>query len=186
LPLTVCQQNNLDAVYRAIEYRRDEDAARAKTISIFSDWAQGTYGSESDTDIFIICPRATDGTTILEGNDTRLVNVLAELGQSRGIMVFKATLDYARQGIPIYLNAFTPPWVTIQPLDERAVYVFDKDTMYKQRCSLWDIQDRDGQLICSLSTTNRALVLPHNAFTSRPPGHIFFSQNFSVSSCVYL
>ena len=101
-------------------------------------------------------------------------------------MVFKATLDYARKGIPINLEAFTPPWVTVQPLGKKAIYVFDKDTMYKQRCSLRNVQDHDGNHICSLSTINREVVLPRNAFASRPPEHTFFSQKYSVSRTAYL
>lgn len=150
-------------------------------LSVFGDWTRGTYGSQSDTDMFIICPRATDGTAVLEGNDTRLANFLAELGKSQGVMVFTATLDYARKGVPINLEAFTPPWVAVQPLGGRAVYLFDKDTMYKQSCALRDIYDRDGLRICTVSTTNRGTVLPHDAFASRPPAHVFFSQKLSVS-----
>lgn len=121
-----------------------------------------------------------------EDNNIRLMDFLAEVGQLQGVMIFKATLDYAREGIPINLEAFTPPWVTVQPLDERAVYLFDKDTMYKERYSLRDVQDRDGHHICKLSTTNRAVVLPRDAFKSRPPDQIFFNQKSSVSRIVHL
>lgn len=121
-----------------------------------------------------------------EGNNTRLMGSLAELAKSQGVMVFKATLDYARKGIPINLEAFTPPWTIIQPQDERGVYVFDKDTTYRQHCSLRDVQDHDGQHICTLSTTDRGVVLPRNAFASRPPDQIFFNQKVGVSRIMYL
>ena len=172
---------NLDAIYQAIEYGGDEDAIRTKTLSVLADWAQGIYGSGSDTDVFVICPRRTDGSVILEGNDTRLMDFLAELGQSQGVMVFKARLDYARKGMPINIEAFTPPWVTIQPLGERTVQVLDKDTMYRQCCRLKDIYDHDGRRVCTVSAANREVVLPSNAFTSRPPDHVFFNQKFDVS-----
>ena len=103
------------------------------------------------------------------------------------MMVFKATLDYARKGIPINLETFAPPWVaaqSAQPLDERAVYVFDKDTVYKQHCSLRDVQDHDGQHICTSSAVDREAILPRNAFTSRPPDQIFFDRKFSVGRIV--
>jgi hypothetical protein len=100
-------------------------------------------------------------------------------------MVFKATLDYARKGMPINLEAFTPPWVGIQPASERAVQVFDKDTMYKESCTLRDIYDHDGQRICTVSTTNKRVVLPANAVISRPPDHVFFGQKFTVSVLVH-
>jgi len=134
--------------------------------------------------MFIICPRRTDGTVVLEGNDTRLVDFLVELGRSQGVMVLKATLEYARKGLPINLEAFAPPWVVIQPLGERAIQVFDKDTMYKQSCTLKDIHDHGGQHICTVSTTNKGVVLPADAFTSRPPDHIFFNQKYIVSVLV--
>ena len=109
------------------------------------------------------------------------MDFLAQLGQSQGVMVFKATLDYARKGMPINMEAFTPPWVTIQPLGERAVQVFDKDTMCRQCCTLRDIYDHDGQHICTVSTANRGVVLPVNALTSRPPDHVFSNQKSTVS-----
>lgn len=99
-------------------------------------------------------------------------------------MVLKATLDYARKGLPINLEPFNPPWVTIQPLGETAVHVFDKDTTYKQHCTLRDICDHDGQCICAVSTTDKGVVLPADAFTSRPPDHVFFNQKFTVSIVV--
>jgi len=178
------KQIDLDGVYQSIEYGGDEDATRAEALSVLTKWARGTYGFGPDTDMFVICPRRTDGTVVLEGNDTRLVDFLVELGQSQGVMVLKATLDYARMGLPINLEAFTPPWVVIQPLGERAIQVFDKDTMYKQRCTLRDIHDHGGQPICTVSTTNKEVVLPADAFTSRPPDHVFFSQRFIVSVLV--
>ena len=153
---------------------------------MFADWTRGTYGSEPDTDIVIICPRATDGTVMLEGNDTRLMNFLAEPGGSQGVMVFEATLDYARKGMPINLEAFTPPWVTIQPLGERTVYIFDKDTMYKQHCVLRNIYDCDGHHICTVSTAKKRAILPRNALTSQPPDHVFFNQKFIVSILVHV
>ena len=110
-----------------------------------------------------------------------LMDFLAELGQSQGVMVFKAILNYSRKGIPINLEALGPPWMTTQPLDERATYVFDRDTIYDQHCSLRDIQDSDGQHVCTLSTTNGGAVLPRNAFTSRLPNQVFFNQKSSVS-----
>jgi hypothetical protein len=119
-------------------------------------------------------------------NDIRLMDFLAELGRSQGVMVFKATLDYARKGIPINLEAFIPPWATVQPLDERAVYAFDKDTMYKQRCLLRDVQDHSGQRVCTLSTIDREAILPRNVFTSRSPNQIFFNQRLGVSRIVYV
>ena len=121
---------------------------------------------------------------MLEGNDTRLVDFLAELGKSQGVMVLKATLEYARKGLPINLEAFTPQWVVIQPLGERAVQIFDKDTMYKQSCILRNICDRDGQHICTASTTSKGVVLPADAFTSRPPDHVFFNRKPIVSVLV--
>lgn len=136
--------------------------------------------------MFIVCPRTTDGTVISEGSDIRLMDSLVELGQSQGVMVLKATLDYARKGMPINLEALVPPWVKVQPLGGRAAYVFDKDTMYKQHCSLRDIQGHDGQHICTSSTMDRWAILPRNAFASRPPDQIFFNQKFSVSRIVYL
>lgn len=121
---------------------------------------------------------------MLEDNGSRLMDFFVELGQSQGVMVFKASLEYARKGLPIYLEAFAPSRVTVQPLDGGAVHVFDKDTMYKQHCLLKDVQDRDGQHICTVSTTNSEVVLPRNAFTSRPPDKTFFNQKFSVSRVV--
>jgi len=134
--------------------------------------------------MFIICPRRTDGTATLEGNDARLMDFLAEPGQSQGVMVLKATLEYARKGLPINLEAFTPPWVVIHPLGETAVQVFDKDTMYKQSCTLKDICDHNGQHICTISTTNKGVILPADAFASRPPDHTFFNRKFIVSVLV--
>jgi len=110
------------------------------------------------------------------------MDFLAELGQSQGVMVCKATLEYARKGMAINLEAFAPPWVTLQPLGERAVHIFDKDTMYKECCALTDIYDHSGQHICTVSPTNRGVVLPRNAFTSRPPNHVFFNKKFAVST----
>ena len=155
-------------------------------LSVFADWSRGTYGSGSDTDIFIVCPRVAGGTAVLEGNGTRLMNILAKPGRSQDVMVFKAILDYTRKGIPIYLEAFTPPRVIIQPLGKRAIYVFDKDLMYEQHFSLRDVRDHDGQQICTVSTTNRGVILPSNALTSRPPDRISFDQKFSVSGIVQL
>ena len=175
------EQIDLDAIYQTIEYGGDEGAARAKAISVLADWTRGTYGLGPDTDMFIICPRRTDGTVVLEGNDTHLVDFLTEPGRSQGVMVLMATLDYARKGLPINLEAFTPPWVVIQPLGERAIQVFDKDTMYRQSCTLMNIRDRNGQHICTVSSTNKGIVLPADAFTSRPPDHVFFNQKFIVS-----
>lgn len=121
-----------------------------------------------------------------EGNIIRLMDFLAEVGQSQGVMVFKATLEYARKGIPINLEAFSPPQVIVQSPDERAIYLFDKDTMYKEHCLLRDVQDRGGHHICKLSTTDRAVVLPRDAFTLRPPDQSFFNQKFSVSRILHL
>jgi hypothetical protein len=111
---------DLNSIYHAIEYGGNEDEIKSKTLSVFADWSHGTYGSGPDTDIFILCPRTTEGTVVLEGNHKRLM------------MVFKAALKYSREGMPIHLEAFTPPWVTNRPLGERAAYLFDKNTMYKQ------------------------------------------------------
>ena len=171
---------DLDAIYHAIEYE-DEAETKSKALSVFAGWAQGTYGSEPDTDIFIVCPRTTDGTVVLESNHGRLMDSLAKLGEPQGVAVFKATLEYTRKGIPINLEAFTPQWVTIKPLGERSFYLFDKDTMYKEECTLKDIHDIHGQLVCSAFTANKSTVLPPNAFTSQPPNHTFFNHRPRVS-----
>lgn len=178
------KQIDLDAIYQTIEYGGDEGATRAGGLSVLTNWARGTYGLGPDTDMFIICPRRTDGTVVLEGNDARLMDFLAELGQSQGVMVLKATLEYARKGVPINLEAFTPPWVIIHPLCERTFQVFDKDTMYKESCTLRDIRDHNGQHICTVSTTSKGIILPADAFTSRPPDHVFFNQEPKVSMFV--
>ena len=178
----------LDAISLAIEHRENEDVTRSETISLLSGWARGTYGSGSDTDMFIICPRTTDGTAILEGNYARVFDFFAKLGEPQGVLVFEATLEYTRKGMSINLEAFTPPWVTIQPLGEKTVYVFDKDTMYKQQCTLKNVCDPHGRRICAASTTNKELVFPRDAFTSRPPNHTFFKPRFRVSElpiCVH-
>lgn len=136
--------------------------------------------------MFILCPRTTDGTVVLEGNYERHIDFLAKLGESQDILVFKATLEYVRKGMPIYLEAFTPQWVGMRPLGERAIYLFDKDTMYKQQLMLKDISDPHGRLICMVSDANKEAVFPSDAFTSRPPNHIFFNQRFRVSIVVHL
>lgn len=50
----------------------DEDATRINTLSVFTDWARGAYGSEPDTDAFIICPWRANG-------NVRLMDFLVEL-----------------------------------------------------------------------------------------------------------
>lgn len=101
------------------------------------------------------------------------------------MLAFGATLEYIRKGMPIKMEAFSPPWVTIHPLGERAVYVFDKDTMSEQQCTLKDVKDYHGRRICTIYTTKKELVLPRDAFTSRPPNHTFFNT-FRVSGTAYL
>jgi len=49
----------LNATYRAIEYERDEDVIKTEAPSFFVNWSGGSYGSESNTDTFIVCPRTT-------------------------------------------------------------------------------------------------------------------------------
>jgi hypothetical protein len=176
----------LDAISHAIERGENEDATKSETLSVFAGWVQGTYGSGSDTDMFTICPRSTDGTVMLGGNYTRVLDFFAKLGESRGVLAFEATLEYTRKGVPINLEAFTPPWVAIQPLGNRAVYVFDKDTMYKQQSTLKNIYDPRGRRVCAVSTTNESAVLPRDAFTSRPPNDTLFNPRFRVSKIVLL
>ena len=77
------------------------------------------------------------------------MHFFVELWESQGAALFKTTLDYAQKGIPINLEC-----VTVQPLDERGVYVFDKNTVYKQQCSLRDIQDHGRR-------TRRELTIPY-------------------------
>lgn len=150
-------------------------------LSVFADWTRGGYGLEPDTDMIVICPRRTDETAVLEGNDVRLMDFLAGPGQLQGVTVLRATLYYARKGMPLNLEPYVPPWVTIPPLGEAAVQVFDKDTMYKEHCTLKEIRDHHGQHICTVSAANKGIVIPANAITSRPPDHSFFNQKFTVS-----
>lgn len=177
---------NIEAIAHAIEHGENEDATRSKTISLFAGWVQGAYGSGPDTNMFIIVPRTTDGTVMLEGNYTRVLDFFANLGESQGVSVLEATLEYIRKGMPINLEAFTLPWVTIGPLGERTLYVFDKDTMYKQRCTLKNVCDPNGRRVCAVSTTNKGAIFPRNAFTSRPPNHTFFNPRFLVSRIAHL
>lgn len=172
---------NLDDIYQTIEHGENEGATRSETLSVFARWAQGAYGSGPDTDMFIICPRTTDGTVMLEGNYARVLDSFAKRGEPQGVLVFEATLEYTRKGLPINMGAFTPPWVTAKPLSKRAVYVFDKDTMIKQQSILKNVRDLRGRRLCAVSATNEGAVLPRNAFTSRPPDHTLFSQRFRVS-----
>ena len=184
--LTVRWQANLDAISYAVERGENEDSTRSETLSVFANWAQGIYGSGSDTDIFIICPRTTDGTVMLEGSYERLLNFFGKLGESQGVLVFEATLEYIRMGMAFNLEAFTPPWVTIRPSNQRAVYVFDKDTMYQQQCMLRNVYNIYGHRVCAASTANKGAVLPRDAFTSRPPDHIFFNERVRVSGIAHL
>ena len=177
---------HLDAISHAIEHGRNEDTIRSETLSVFAGWAQGAYGSGSDTDLFILCPRTTDGTVMLEGNYERISDFFAQLGESPGVLVLKATLIYVRKGVPIHLEAFSPPWVVTQPLGRRAVYLFDKDTIFEQRCTLRDVYDPYGHRICAVSTTNKSAVFPHDAFSSRPPDHTFFKPIAPVSGIAHL
>ena len=172
---------NLDAIYQTIEHGEDDDATRPETLSVFAGWAQGTYGSGPDTDLFIICPRTTDGTVILENNYTRVSDFFAKHGEPHGVLAFEATLEYTRKGLPINMEAFTPPWVSTKPTSKKAVYVFDKDTMFKQQSILKNVRDSRGRRMCAVSATNEYAILPPNAFTSRPPNHTLFNQRFRVS-----
>jgi hypothetical protein len=96
-------------------------------------------------------------------------------------MVFKATLEYVRKGMPINLEPFAQSWVATRPFGDRAIYVFDKDTMYGQKCTLKDIHDLHGRPICTASTANKGAVFPRDAFTLQPPDHVFFNQRCLVS-----
>ena len=169
---------NLDAVYHAIEDGEDKDSTKSKALSVFGSWARGTYGSRPDTDMYIICPRTTDGTNTLEGNCSRLMDFFTSLGEApQGIMVLKATLEYVRKGMPINLEPFTPPL----PSDKNTTYIFDKDTACEQQCILKNIYDSRGRLICAISALNMGAVLPRNAFASQLADHTRFNQRCLVS-----
>lgn len=170
---TTHQQVNIDAICRAFELRHD-DAAKEIALSVFADWCKGIYGSRSDTDMFAVCPTAED-------NVTRLVDFLAGLGESQGVIVFKASLDFVRRGLPVNLRVLPLPELSTQPYDQRAIYAFDNDTTFEQRYSLRDVQDRTGQRVCASSITNKQIVLPRNAFISRSPDHVSFNPTLSVS-----
>lgn len=116
---------------------------------------------------------------------TRLVDFLAELAEPQGVLVFKASLDYIRRGLPINLRALPLPAVSTQPHDLRAIYAFDKDTTFEQLYSLRNVQDRAGQRVCGSSITNEEIVLPRNAFASRLPDHVSFNPKLSVSRAVH-
>jgi len=70
IALSACHSPHIDrpalnTTCRAIDYERDEDAIKTKALSFFANWSGGSYGSESNTDTFIVCPRATAMTPFM-------------------------------------------------------------------------------------------------------------------------
>ena len=159
---------HLEAISHAIEQGENEDAIKSKTLPVFTGWAQGAYGSGFDTDLFILCPRTTDGKVMLEDNYDRAWGFLLPLGASQGVLVLEATLKYSRKGL------------------ERPVKMLDKDTIFEQRYTLKDVRDTYDNIICAVSTTNKSAVFPHNFLDSRPLDDTHSEEVASVSGIAHL
>lgn len=171
----------LGAVSLAVEHGTYDDAAKFETLTLFSNWVQGAYGSGPDTDLFVFCPGTTNKTVTLQDNHTRVLNFFTELAESRGVLVFEAALEYTREGLAMNLAPFVPTKETVGPGGESAYYVFDKDTMHTERYELKNVHDPRGRPICAASTAEKAAVFPPNPFTSRPPNCTSSYQILQVS-----